>query len=87
MKVIKLKEYMGLFFGTAIVLTTSFVYFFKKNISHNKYGPATIYRHSNYAMWWCYKGISYGANEDFTIKTWKKKFKELKQQDKLKIFK
>lgn len=39
------------------------------------------------ATMWCYKGIAYGANEDFTIKTWKKKFKELKQQDKLKIFK
>jgi hypothetical protein len=51
---------------------------------HREDGPAVEFVNGN--KHWYYKNKYYGANDDFTIKSWKKKVKELKREEKLKIF-
>ena len=60
------------------------VFHFKNGKLHNEDGPATIYVSGDKD--WFYKKILYGINNQFTIKTWKKKVKHLKRQEKLSIF-
>lgn len=91
MKIIKAKENDGFynaFIKKAVVIIDDkekyCIFFIKNNGYHNKNGPSLIYE--TYSLWY-YKDRPYGSNNSFTIKTWKKKVKELKRQEQLKIFK
>ena len=60
-----------------------FIFFMKNNIYHNINGPSSI--SDGYKVWY-YKGVRHGINNDFTIKSWKQKVKQIKREEKLKIF-
>jgi hypothetical protein len=60
--------------------------FFKNGRLHNENGPSVIYyKITSYD--WFFKGNFYGADDNFTNKSWKRKIKELKRQERLTIFK
>ena len=82
MKVIKINEDIVQCKFTGIGINKyEVIIFFKDGKWHNDSYQAAIYQ-SGYKYWW-YKDTFYGRNNDFTIKTWKKKVKEIK----LSIFK
>ena len=62
------------------------IHFYKNGIYHREDGMAFINLYVNEKDWY-YKGEHYGNNNDFTNKTWKKKVKQLKREEELKIFK
>ena len=59
------------------------IYFVKNKGFHNINGPSLIC--DDYKSWY-YKDVHYGDDDDFTIKSWKQKVKELKYLESLKIF-
>ena len=63
----------------------SFIIFVNNNLIHNTTSPGIIYLDGD--MVYYYKGGNYGYKNDFTNETWKKKVKELKRKEKLRIFK
>jgi len=86
MKVISIKKFYADFKSyTGIVINNyDFFIFYKNGFFHCKNGPATEYL--NGSKGWYYKGRFYGYDNDFTIKSWKEKIKQLKHEKKLKIF-
>lgn len=63
------------------------IIFYKNGNFHNENGPSNIYYNTNGDFLWYYKGAFLGSDYDFTIKSWKKKIKELKREERLGIFK
>lgn len=51
---------------------------------HRECGPAIIWQDGR--KYWWFKENCYGIDNDFNIETWKEKVKELKREEKLKIF-
>lgn len=87
MKVIKVISFLQKCNFTAIVINTrQDIIFYKNGKCHNQYGPAHIY--SNGEQQWYYKGdyCYYGSSNIFTNKSWKKRVKELKREERLEIF-
>ena len=70
---------------TGIIVFDNRIVFLKNGKRHRKYGPAIIFY--SLLIRWCYNGLFYGCDNDFTNETWKEKVKQLKRQDKLKVFK
>lgn len=60
------------------------IFHMKDGKSHNEIGPAIIWSKSNYN--WCYKGMCYYGNPEFTNESWKEFVEELKRKEELKIF-
>lgn len=91
MKVVKLKTYTFRhpnFTGISILLDGT-IRFYKAGSIHKNNGPAhirTIVNNNNFDKLWVYNGGVYGYEDDFTIKTWKIKIKQIKQIEKFKIF-
>ena len=96
MKVIKTKQRTPNIFINNAVLITARQYlitfcFFKNNKIHNSkfyavigidlpnHQPTVVYAYY-------YKNDFYGNDNNFTNKSWKKKVKQLKQEEKLKVF-
>lgn len=63
------------------------IIFYKNGEFNNENGPSIIYYNTNGGCSWHYKGVFWGSDYDFTIKSWKKKIKELKREERLGIFK
>lgn len=95
MKVVKLKTYIfrsANFTGISILLDGT-IRFYKNNKLHNKNGPAII-RFPNVKTnvftrnkkEWYYQNRYFGSNHSFSNKSWKKYIKELRQEEKLRIF-
>ena len=61
------------------------IHFYKNGKYHREDGVARINLYINEKLWY-YKGEYYGVTNDFTNKTWKKKVKQLKREEKFKIF-
>lgn len=63
------------------------IVFIKNYKYHNRNGPAVIKTLANpsHDQWWCY-GKCYGHGDKFSIKSWKKKCKNLKYKERMKIF-
>ena len=71
--------------NTGVVINTSnLISFYKNGNLHKKDGCARIY--TDRFVDWYYKGKYYGGDNEFTNKSWKKKVKQLKREEKLKIF-
>ena len=91
MKVVKLKTYIfrsANFTGISILLDGT-IRFYKAGSIHKNNGPAyirTIVNNNNFDKLWVYNGGVYGYKDDFTIKTWKRRIKQIKQIEKFKIF-
>lgn len=71
---------------TGIIAFNNRIVFLKCGKRHRKDGPAIIY-HDHFFIRWCYNGVFYGFDNEFINKTWKQKVKQLKLEEKLKIFK
>ena len=85
MKIIKLKKVVepwNRFKSIIIIFVDCEIYILKDGNYHNEIGPAIICKGIKRFF---YKGYFYGHN-DFTIKSWKRKVKELKRQERLEIF-
>ena len=84
----QLQHYVSNYNGTIIRDDYNDIITFKNGFAHCENGPAKIKWHSNgeFEFHFLFNGIHY-FNSMFTIKSWKKKVKELKRQEKLKIFK
>lgn len=88
MKVIQLKNNNALFCGSGIILDEyNTIHFYKNGLFHNEYFESIIELSAPAYYEWYYKSINYGFNSAFTIKSWKKKVKLLKREEKLKVFK
>ena len=71
-----------------IFITDDYICFYKNSHTHREDGPAIIpFTDKPYSIEWTYKSDCYGYGDDFTNETWKKKVKELKRKEKLRIFK
>lgn len=91
MKVVKLKTYIfrSTNFTGISILSDNVIRFYKKGFIHKNDSPAYINiesKSNQLAKLWCYNGITYGFTYDYTNKTWNKKAKQLKLQEKFKIF-
>jgi hypothetical protein len=85
MKVIISYYYFNNFTGIIIDSDRDIV-FYKNGKYHRENGPAINAYNTNGAFSWYYKGVFWGSDDDFTIKSWKKKVKELKRKERLNIF-
>lgn len=91
MKVILVKNYSRVknnFTGIIIKKSDQSFVFYKRGKWHNENGPAFISFSNRYGCFW-FNDNPYGNyfNNFNEIKSWKKKFKELNRQQKLKVFK
>lgn len=96
MKVVKVKRYNDIQYLDHVVITNftgividevNFIAFYKNSLISRKDGMAAIYYYRNHGEWW-YKSKWFGSNSNaFTIKSWKRKIKEIDRKEKLKIFK
>ena len=85
MKVIKLLNNNAPFCSTGIILDKyNTIHFYKNGLFHNEYFESVIESPNHYE--WYYKNIAYGFGNVFTKKSWRKKVKELKMEEKFKIF-
>lgn len=71
------------FTGICKTLIDNSIRYFKYGLQHREDGPAVEFPNGD--KYWYYKGKYYGCNF-YKLKTWKKKIKQLKRQEKLKIF-
>lgn len=98
MKVIAINKYQlnRLFYlnnFTFVLILFDSIRFYKNNKLHNKNGPAII-RFPNVKTnvltrnkkEWYYQNRYFGSNHSFSNKSWKKYIKELRQEEKLRIF-
>lgn len=87
MKVIKIKNFINNnnYFKLITIDRDEDICFFKNGKKHREDGAAIIY-YGGYKRWH-YNGKYYGESDYFIYKSWKKKVKELKREEKLKIFK
>jgi len=92
MKVIKVKVYNEIQYEYRVVIPNfsgividvkNFIGFYKNSLISRKDGMAAIYFYGG--EWW-YKNKWLGSNSAFTIKSWKRKIKEIDRKEKLKIF-
>ena len=83
MKVIKALIFAEINSGV-VISTSNLISFYKNKKLHKKDSCARIYEYR--FVDWYYKGAYFGGDDDFTNKTWKKKVKQLKREEKLKIF-
>ena len=72
------------FTGICKTLIDESIRYYKNGMEHREDGPATEYKDCYKS--WDFKNKCFGYNNDFTNKTWKKKVKHLKRQEKLSIF-
>lgn len=74
--------------AVSILPNSSFIIFIKNGMWHNTMNYAFYH---NYSMGigksFYYKDIKYESDNGFTIKSWKKYVKKLRQEERLKIFK
>lgn len=85
MKVIKVQRISVFEINSCVLISGSnLISFYKNKKLHNEYGFAIVYK--NVFGDWYYKGDYYGGDNNFTIKSWKQKVKELKYLESLKIF-
>lgn len=97
MKVICIEKYSNMIYSfnnfKLIVISTGIIRFYKNSLLHNINGPAIIRFpnvHTNYMFRnkkeWYYNDKYLGSNQVFSNKSWKKYIKELKREERLKIF-
>lgn len=88
MKVIPIHKVHSLKIKNAIVLNfvLSAVCFYKNYKIHNSFVAAVVCYNEDYYKSFYYNGGYYGSDNDFINKTWKKKVKQLKREEELKIF-
>ena len=70
---------------TGVVIDKMYITFYKNSKIHNPYCAASIILFDFRKEWW-FNNKCCGKRDDFTNKTWKKKVKELKREEELKIF-
>lgn len=70
--------------GPAVIHNNHNLYYCFDGQLHREDGPSAEFADGDKE--WHYKNKIYGKNNDFTNKTWVKKVKELKRQEKLSIF-
>ena len=70
-------------FTGVVISDKSYIMFYKNGCIHNPYFPATIGLNFLYKEWWCNNSRYY---ENHSNKSWKRKVKQLKREEKLNIF-